>query len=323
MHQLNEAEVQGDQPGVRRLTALLKNREKLPAKFLIFAENVRPGYLGTWTRPSPYVTPRKPLACDLISFDYAYDSDAEWEQGENGEDVDTLDDSMDEDEASSVASDLDGWLVEGDEVEEESELPLSPTAGIKRKALINQESQNKKRKIVPLIPYQKGPLWETEIGQTDYQPFMSMRIQLFNDTTFPIDPFAYVLPPVGPDIGNTTKNETVFAVPALPARVADFSSTTEESKAKRKGVNPAPPPKTSFPDAHVPLLLDKIRTSSTFSFVVLLDLIFQDMKTLGIKKNALEVKIREVAEKNKAKKNWVVKDSAWTQYGLPIPPSTN
>jgi chromatin assembly factor 1 subunit A len=47
LRQLNEAEVQGDQREVRRLNLLLKNRRKIPAKVLIFTENVRPGYLGT------------------------------------------------------------------------------------------------------------------------------------------------------------------------------------------------------------------------------------------------------------------------------------
>ena len=46
MHQLNDAEVQGDQRTTRKLTALLRNRRKLPAKVLLFHENNRPGYIG-------------------------------------------------------------------------------------------------------------------------------------------------------------------------------------------------------------------------------------------------------------------------------------
>jgi len=46
IQRLNEAEVEGDQREVRRLNSLLKNRKKVPVKVLVFAENVRPGYLG-------------------------------------------------------------------------------------------------------------------------------------------------------------------------------------------------------------------------------------------------------------------------------------
>lgn len=44
---------------------------------------------------------------------------------------------------------------------------------------------------------------------------------------------------------------------------------------------------------------------------MLLDSLFQDMKSLGVKKNALEVKLREVSEKDKNKKTWVVKEQVW------------
>ena len=46
VHRLGEAEVHGDQRTVRRLTALLKDRRKIPAKVFVFTENIRPGYIG-------------------------------------------------------------------------------------------------------------------------------------------------------------------------------------------------------------------------------------------------------------------------------------
>jgi len=259
---------------------------------------------------------------------------------------------MEDDDATSIASDLDGWLVEGDEIEmADVEMSPSPPAGtnMKRKKADSHESQSKKRKVVPLIPFQKGPVWENEIGKTEYEPFIAMRIQFFNgeffllvfylrnantplDPPYPIDPFTFVSTPAGNEIPK--KMDGGFVIPPLPSHVMDLS--TEESRNRRKAVA-APPPKTSFPDAHIPLLLTKIRASNTSSFVVLLDLLFQDLKSLGVKKNALEVKLREVAEKDKVKKSWVVKDAAWvslnaclstschsnltsqTQHGVPIP----
>lgn len=70
-------------------------------------------------------------------------------------------------------------------------------------------------------------------------------------------------------------------------------------------------PKTSFPDAHIEALLRKAATINTSSLVVLVDLIYQDLRSLGIKKNALELKVREVLEKHKETKLWKVKESAW------------
>jgi chromatin assembly factor 1 subunit A len=147
------------------------------------------------------------------------------------------------------------------------------------------------------------------------------------DTPFPLDPFTFVSDPAVLEKANssTIKKDVdgVFVVPALPERLfsaspaAAESSTGDTRGAKRKATNAAPPPKTTFPDTHVPLLLQRIAASDTNSFVVLLDSVFQDIKSLGIKKNALEVKLREVAEKDKTKKAWVVKDDVWVSRRVP------
>ncbi|KAF8507262.1 hypothetical protein JB92DRAFT_2961415 [Gautieria morchelliformis] len=329
MHQLNDAEVQGDQRTTRRLTALLKNRRKLPAKVLVFHENNRPGYIGTWTRSSPTIGPRTPFTRDLLTFDYDHDSDAEWEEEAEGsvDDVESLDGSV-EDDRSSTESDMGDWLVEGDEIEVETtnpqaldELTAPPTnSSVKRKSIGSGEQPSKKRRVVPLIPFQKGPVWEREVGDCDYEPFRPMRIQLFNDTPFPVDPFSFVSGPMTAEkANNNPDSEGLFVMPALPDRLQKLpaaTTSTDDSVAKRKALNSALPPKTSFPDTHVPLLLQKIGASNTNSFVVLLDSLFQDLKALGIKKNALEVKLREVSEKDKSKRAWVVKDQAWIRHGL-------
>ena len=145
--------------------------------------------LGTWTRTTSSVGPTTPFARDLLSFDYDHDSDAEWEDGrteEGGaEDVDSPDESM-EDDVSSVDSELDRWLVEGDVIEMERSKAADsphlapPNSSNKRKAAGTRPLSNKKRKVVPLVPFQKGPMWETELGRCEYEPFRPMRIQLLN-----------------------------------------------------------------------------------------------------------------------------------------------
>ena len=74
MTQLTEAEVAGDDGEVRRLLELLRDRGAIPAKVLIFDEDARPGYFGTFTRNSREVGPRAPFARDVVQVDYTYDS---------------------------------------------------------------------------------------------------------------------------------------------------------------------------------------------------------------------------------------------------------
>lgn len=56
------------------------------AKYLHFAENIRPPYYGTYRSRSNVVAPRRPFAKDFQRFDYDFDSDEEWEDGD-GESV--------------------------------------------------------------------------------------------------------------------------------------------------------------------------------------------------------------------------------------------
>lgn len=69
-------------------------------------------------------------------------------------------------------------------------------------------------------------------------------------------------------------------------------------------------PKTAFPEAHLGTLLAKITDLATPSFNFLVDSIYQDLRIYKIKKNAIEAKVREMGEKSKDKKVWVVKQTA-------------
>jgi chromatin assembly factor 1 subunit A len=67
-------------------------------RFLSFHEDCRPAYHGTWSKTSSVVTGKTPFAKETSVFDYDYDSEAEWEEGDDeiGEDVD--DDAKNEEE---------------------------------------------------------------------------------------------------------------------------------------------------------------------------------------------------------------------------------
>ena len=189
---LSEAEIAGDTSLVRLLLSQLGDRCLLPAKVFIFHEDARPGYFGTWTRTSRIIGPRTPFAQDVLVFDYGYDSGEEWEEEAPGDVDDVIDDVEEEDvDAEDVDSDLDSWLVDDDV--EEAGLPVGdressplqtlgfPVQSTKRKAEENEKKSGKKRKVVlPLVPFAKGPHWGSSIGQSESDFFEPYRIQMFN-----------------------------------------------------------------------------------------------------------------------------------------------
>ena len=192
----SEAEVVGDTSAVRRLSALLASRRRIPAKVIIFHEDTRPGYFGTFTRRSTCIGPRTPFAKDAVALDYNYDSGEEWEQEEEGGDDLASVGSSDDDGSEGASSDLDGWLIDDDVDGVECETPpsergLSPDPFLesylaennatKRKAVPAEEKKPpKKRKILPLVQFVRGPYAEDAIGKCPYEPFKRYRIQLFN-----------------------------------------------------------------------------------------------------------------------------------------------
>lgn len=198
MQQLSEAEVAGDDILVRSLLATLRDRSKIPAKVLVFHEDSRPGYFGTWTRNSREVGPRSPFARDVVSLDYTVDSEAEWEEEEEGDVLDGGEEDGEDDGAvaEEVDSDLDSWLVDDDEIvdpgtpiderEGSPEFPFNvpPPPPPKRKSKEDSEGVNKEAKkrkvVVPLVPFTKGPCWENTIGEAIYEPFKAYSIQLLS-----------------------------------------------------------------------------------------------------------------------------------------------
>ena len=64
------------------------------AKLLQFEENERPAYWGTWSKKSTRVGPRRPFAQDCEHLNYEYDSDEDWEEEQDGEDLASDDDQV-------------------------------------------------------------------------------------------------------------------------------------------------------------------------------------------------------------------------------------
>ncbi|KIM80821.1 hypothetical protein PILCRDRAFT_822100 [Piloderma croceum F 1598] len=345
LSQLSEAEIADNPSLVRSLLSVLRNRDVLPAKILIFTEDARPGYFGTWTRHSRIIGPRTPFARDLVALDYAYDSGEEWEEEGTGDADDVVEGADDDDGVTEADSDLDSWLVDDDDIgeigtpleeREVDPLPAVLNFPAKRKAEDGERKIGKKRKVVvPLVPFAKGPYWESDVGYCTYEPFQPYRIQLFNDTPYPINPFTFVSAPQekqtksSKEITSALSNDATFAVPSLPDRLLSAPSTITApilpssstngpaSNANMKRTNSAPAPKTTFPDAHLPALVSKIAALETSNITFLVESIYQELRPHKVKKNAIEAKIKEVGEKCKEKKVWIIKPSVTVPQAVP------
>ncbi|KAL8973508.1 MAG: hypothetical protein Q9197_002242 [Variospora fuerteventurae] len=115
----------------------------ISTKILRFAEDVRPPYIGTYSRIQDPAAARNmcrnPFARSLPCTDYDYDSEAEWEEPGEGEDLD----SEGEEEAESEnGDDMEGFL-------DDEEAADGPRTGQKRRLLAGD-----------LEPTSTGLCWE-------------------------------------------------------------------------------------------------------------------------------------------------------------------
>ncbi|CAM9343973.1 unnamed protein product [Ectocarpus fasciculatus] len=98
----------------------VRNRMKL----LQFHQDHRPAYWGTWSKNSTQVTGRRPLGRDTKgTLNYDYDSEEDWEEEAQGEDLLSDEEVEPEDnldyKARNAAVVNDGWLRQDDEFSDE------------------------------------------------------------------------------------------------------------------------------------------------------------------------------------------------------------
>lgn len=190
---------------------------KVTMKSLKFGEDIRPSYQGTYTRPVSNSSVRKlsrnPYHRGLPETNYDYDSEAEWEEPEEGEELD----SEEEDEGSDEGEDdLDGFLDDEDDA----------LAGGKRRPIVGD-----------LEPVTTGIQWATDGVKPETQVY---QIQTISDAIkFPIDPFSTVYWEKPKPVDQSAKAHAVagdpFRLPALPGAAA--AGPVPPFKAKR----PFPP----------------------------------------------------------------------------------
>ncbi|KAI5294571.1 hypothetical protein KEM52_003709, partial [Ascosphaera acerosa] len=153
----------------------------VPLKVLHFAEDVRPPYQGTFSRPLSAQVARRiarnPFYRGMPDVRYDYDSEAEWEDVEEGEDLDSDDgdEEMDEDD-----EDMDEFLDDEDE-----ELAVSGGAASRRRPIAGD--------LEPvcsglMVEGQAASLTENAAALAD-----QYRLEVISeDVRLPIDPYSTV-----------------------------------------------------------------------------------------------------------------------------------
>ncbi|KAL8293085.1 hypothetical protein RQP46_000779 [Phenoliferia psychrophenolica] len=290
VHKINDASATGSD--VSAYYQMLESRAKVPIKLLKFKEDVRPGYVGTWTKTSRVVGPRTPFGRDTALLRYDYDSEDEWEEDDTP-DADDVNSGCDMSEDGSDSDALsDDWLCDDDEVEfqpghegdDSAPIPMDvdgdgelfimeSATDVARRKVAEREKKSKsakdgarKRKLAgPLLPLVKGPYWEQTIGETVYPQFESLKIQFLNDASFGLDPLSFVSKAFISSSTSSAKSTSASGPKNAAAPTADqppsfvpgvTGGAASKVKAAAK-VKPAKPLATNV----VPLVLDLVHGS--------------------------------------------------------------
>jgi hypothetical protein len=92
-------------PKAYRITGL-----STPWKLIQFTEDVRPPYFGTWTTKSKLVNGKKPFG-RAEELEYDYDSEAEWEEDEIGEELVSEEEEEEGEPGKEEDEEEEGWVV--------------------------------------------------------------------------------------------------------------------------------------------------------------------------------------------------------------------
>lgn len=288
------------------LTPSSDDLDGIPYKCLFFYHDVRPPYQGTYTRfVSPQSTrkiARKPTYRGLPDTNYDYDSEAEWQEPEEGDD-----DLMDEDEMS-----------EDDAAEEEMDDFVDDDGEPVKRRLIMSDMESKST----------GLCWEDGESQPGNECDLSLyRMDVLHDsTTLPIDPFSTIH---WADIGKPSPKKrrlnspAVMQPPRLPLMTLDNNTggltpissvvgqpvaydpdNVKKATTKLKGTqNTSAKPVKSIPSDLLPAFKTEVE-DSTLSKVGLIEVLKNKFPKCS--KEAIKDTLSNIAVRNGAEKKWVL-----------------
>ncbi|KAF9299251.1 hypothetical protein BGZ74_009002 [Mortierella antarctica] len=160
----------------------------LRMRLLQFAENYRPAYYGTWSKRSKHINGRRFLGKDTHLIEYDFDSEAEWEEDEEGEECKSDDDDDDAEELGSEQEEEDDWLVPEGYLSEDEGLDAGEE-GHKGESM--KRSKEMKRTLVSHIaPIIVGPVFEMVLGEPSSHPALEpYHIEFIGDFGVGMDMF--------------------------------------------------------------------------------------------------------------------------------------
>ena len=239
------------------LDYLEKTTIKVPNRyrFLSFHEDCRPAYRGTWTKKSSSVTGKNPFGKESI-FDYEYDSELEWEEGDDemGENVDddskNQEDDMDGEGNAKMYDFDDGFCVADDQLLDNEEDADEDTKALYKKKMLSreQEEQLHSKRIRIIAPGFGGvPLHlaqDTSPNTNHVEGFETDEVSgvltsykgiQLSDPMFCLDPFPQ-LPPVvetpSKTNANSDPNKDEYTTEAVIALARFCHHSTHNSKEK-------------------------------------------------------------------------------------------
>lgn len=249
--------------------------ENLPAiKYLQFYENSKPPYIGTWCSErhlSTQINQENPLETSLTGYDYNYDSDLDWQDGDDdeGEDIDDLEDGEDDDDEANDDDDMEDFVDDKNEV------------------------SKRRRPIGMLKPVSKWN-YNTEEDKSHFEDIKYERLDY--DIHFPIDPLCNYWSAAKVSVSvRSTKDKVAENI--TPVKVGNTITP-----------NVLTPNKPAIKDARVVAELIKfVEKNSDFTIGTLSELAKKEFKSYT--KSILKHTIQEVASYNKKKSVWEIKQT--------------
>uniref|UniRef100_H2ZDV8 Chromatin assembly factor 1 subunit A dimerization domain-containing protein n=1 Tax=Ciona savignyi TaxID=51511 RepID=H2ZDV8_CIOSA len=169
------------------------------AKLMQFCENNRPPYYGTYRKRSKYIRPRRPFIKDADLLDYEVDSDDEWEDPADGEDIANSDGEEDGDKDEDKEDDEgDGFFVphgylsddEGIDQDVDEEKGEEEISDQKLKMKQKEFENSFKRKVQVLKIKKIGCVWpsnEAEFQKQDLDFLKTFKMHFITPTPIDLD----------------------------------------------------------------------------------------------------------------------------------------
>lgn len=208
-------------------------------KFLSFHEDHRPAYHGTWSKQSRIVKGNTPFAQDTTMLTYDYDSEAEWEEGDDefGEDLQDEDADGEEENIDPIEGDTrnynfeDGWMAADDEVVYENEEIDDETKQLRKKIKAG-DTQLSEEIVAPLFgaPVIDLIKWDEKVELKNY---------VFVNDEKQTDPLNLLRLDLITKEAETLSDEDVFMDPFPPNLIDDtFVGDPSTNGASAVGVKP-------------------------------------------------------------------------------------